>query len=92
MPKQHSDEVKEEIDKITKLLARKKDWGSLPKQSILGNLILEELKGKNAGTMLKTLLEFSIGKAAVAPPKKEPPPKTFTVSFDDTPLIEEDGE
>ena len=89
MPKPQSDEVKEEIEKITKLLAKKKDWDSLPKQSILGNLIMEELKGKNAGSMLKTLLEFSIGKAAVAPPKKEPPPKSFSVSFDDTPEIDE---
>ena len=91
--KPQSDEVKTEIEKITRLIARKKDWSSLPKQSILGNLILEELKGKNAGSMLKTLIEFSIGKAGVAPPPKEPPPKAFTVTFDDTPpLIEEDDE
>jgi hypothetical protein len=87
---QSDDSVKNEIEKITNLLARKKDWDSLPKQSILGNLILEELRGKNAGSMLKTLLEFSIGKAGVAPPKKEPPPKAFTVTFDDTPLIDEE--
>ena len=76
--------VKEELEKLTLLLLRKKSFNDLPKMGILATMIVDELKSpKTSGAMLKTIMEFSMGKAGVAPPPKEPPPKTISVSFSD---------
>jgi len=87
--------VKEELEKVVSILVKKKNYGALSNHSLLTQYILRALgdptdpKSKVNETILKLILETAIGKAAVAPPDKPPPPTKIVVEFSDSSIGEE---